>query len=470
MVRILSQTKSAAINPLKSSQPLGAAFAFLGVDGAIPLFHGSQGCTSFALVLFVRHFKETIPLQTTAMDEVATILGGADHLEEAILNLNTRTKPKLIGVCTTALVEARGEDCESDIANIKLKRAEELAGTEVVLANTPDFDGAIEEGWAKAVTAIIDGVTRPGERARKPKKKKEKEKEKKKIAILPGWNLTVADIEHLRDMVEAFGLQPVILPDISGSLDGTVPDRWVPTTYGGTSIDDIRELGTAVKCIAVGEHMRRPADVLHTLTGVPYVLFQSLTELKSIDRFVSLLTAISGAAAPARMRRQRAQLQDALLDGHFHFGGKKIAIAAEPDQLYQLATFFTGMGCEIAAAVTTTDRSKILKKVPAESVQVGDLGDLERLAASADLLVTHSHGRQAAERLGIPLMRVGFPVFDRLGSQHKLTILYQGTRDLIFEIANIFQANRHAPTPEALDPLRKRGMPDELRSSPLTRH
>ncbi|TIV24318.1 MAG: nitrogenase iron-molybdenum cofactor biosynthesis protein NifN, partial [Mesorhizobium sp.] len=74
----------------------------------------------------------------------------------------------------------------------------------------------------------------------------------------------------------------------------------------------------------------------------------------------------------------------------------------------------------------------------------------------ADLLVTHSHGRQASERLRIPLMRIGFPVFDRLGSQHKLAILYQGTRDMIFEVASIFQANQHAPTPEALDPLRNR--------------
>jgi nitrogenase molybdenum-iron protein NifN len=153
MTMVTSIQKAAAINPLKSSQPLGAAFALLGIDAAMPLFHGSQGCTSFALVLFVRHFKETIPLQTTAMDEVATVLGGADNLEEAILNLKTRTKPKLIGVCTTALVETRGEDFSSDLANIKRKRAAELAGTEVILVQTPDFDGAIEEGWTKAVTA-----------------------------------------------------------------------------------------------------------------------------------------------------------------------------------------------------------------------------------------------------------------------------------------------------------------------------
>src|ERR1039457_5821074 len=91
MTMVTSIQKAAAINPLKSSQPLGAAFAFLGIDAAMPLFHGSQGCTSFAVVLFVRHFKATIPLQTTAMDEIATVLGGADHLEEALLNLKNRT-------------------------------------------------------------------------------------------------------------------------------------------------------------------------------------------------------------------------------------------------------------------------------------------------------------------------------------------------------------------------------------------
>lgn len=460
MARIVQQKRQVAINPLKSSQPLGAAFAYLGVDRAMPLFHGSQGCTSFALVLFVRHFKETIPLQTTAMDEVATILGGADHLEEAILNLKNRTKPSLIGVCTTALVETRGEDFAGDIAAIRMRRADDLGDTEVVLSSTPDFDGAIEEGWGKAVTSMIEGVTRPGEQPRDPKK----------IAILPGWHLTVADIELIRETVESFGLQPVILPDISGALDGTVPDHWIPTTYGGTKVEDIRALGNCFQAIVIGEHMRPAAEALQARTGVPYVLFQQLVGMKAIDRFVTMLAMISGNRVPAKVRRRRAQLQDALLDGHFHFGGKRVAIAAEPDHLYQLSTFFTGLGAEIVAAVTTTGTSGILSKVHAETVQVGDLADLEDMAAGADLLVTHSHGRQAAQRLGIPLMRVGFPVFDRLGSQHRRTVLYEGARDLIFETANIFQAGEHQPTPQELNPFRNRETDNDSRPTSFTRH
>ncbi|TCA61072.1 nitrogenase iron-molybdenum cofactor biosynthesis protein NifN [Rhizobium pisi] len=436
MARVVSQTKSAAVNPLKSSQPLGAAFAFLGVDGAIPLLHGSQGCTSFALALLVRHFNEAIPLQTTAMNEAAIIVGGADRLEEAILSLKARTRPRLIGICTTASVEARDEDVAGDVENIKRKRAIELVGTEVVLANTPDFDGAIEEGWSKAVTAVIEAIARPDKQYRNPRK----------IAILPGWNLTVADIEHLRETAVSFGLDPVILPDVSGALDGSIPEEWMPTTYGGTKLEEIRDLGATMQCIAIGEHMRRPAEALQRLTGVPYVLFRSLTGLENVDRFIRVLAAVSCKQTPLNVRRNRMQLQDTMLDGHFHMAGKKIAIASEPDQLFQFSDFFTAMGAEIAAAVTTTGTSKALEMVPAKTVKVGDLSDLESLAATADLIVTHSHGREAARRLGVPMMRVGFPMFDRFGSQHKLTILYRGTRDVIFDFANIIQAN-HPPNP-----------------------
>lgn len=444
---VTSIQKAAAVNPLKSSQPLGAAFAFLGVEAAMPLFHGSQGCTSFALVLFVRHFKETIPLQTTAMDEVATVLGGADNLEEALINLKNRTKPKLIGVCTTALVETRGEDFAGELARIKQKRAAELAGTDVVLVHTPDFDGAIEEGWTKAVTALVGLLSAETSKRVIPNR----------INILPGWHLTVADIELLRETAEAFGLEAIISPDISGALDGTVPEQWTPTTYGGTPVESIRAMGQSAHTIAIGEHMRAPARRLEEIAGVPFTLFETLTELKSIDRFIVLLAEISGRPVPARIRRRRSQLQDALLDGHFHFGGKRIAIAAEPDHLYMLATFFAGLGAEIAVAVTTTGQSPILEQVPAKEVKVGDLMDFEDLAASCDLLVTHSHGRQASERLGTPLMRVGFPIFDRLGTQHKRTVLYEGTRDLIFEVANIFQANLPVHTPESLNPFRDLG-------------
>ena len=91
----------------------------------MPLLHGSQGCTSFGLVLFVRHFREAIPLQTTAMSEVATVLGGFENVEQAIVNdRTTSTSPELIGICSTGVTETKGDDVEGYIQLIRAQHPE----------------------------------------------------------------------------------------------------------------------------------------------------------------------------------------------------------------------------------------------------------------------------------------------------------------------------------------------------------
>ncbi|MFT4095562.1 MAG: nitrogenase iron-molybdenum cofactor biosynthesis protein NifN [Rhodoblastus sp.] len=424
-------SRSLSTNPLKSSAPLGAAMAYLGVEGAVPLFHGSQGCTAFALVLLVRHFKEAIPIQTTAMNEVSTILGGADHVEEALLNIKKRMNPKLVGICSTALTETRGEDFEGDLRLILTKRAADLKGTEIVFASTPDFSGALEEGWAKACHAIVNALTPVGVTTIAGQ-----------VNVLTGVHLTAADIESLRDTIEAFGLEPIFLPDVSQSLDGITTGEWSAATYGGTTLDRIRAMGASCATLAVGEHMREAALLLGERTGAPVHVFPTLTGLDACDDLTAALMEISGRKAPAIVQRERQRLLDAMLDGHFYFAGKQVAIAAEPDLLLSMATLATDLGAKIVAAVTTAPGSAAIDLTPADVI-VGDLGDLEDMAGEADLIMTHSHGRQAAERLGVPHLRIGFPVFDRLGAAYRATLGYAGTRSLIFETANLLLAAPH---------------------------
>jgi nitrogenase molybdenum-iron protein NifN len=140
-----------------------------------------------------------------------------------------------------------------------------------------------------------------------------------------------------------------------------------------------------------------------------------------------------------------------MLDGHFFFGGKRIAIGAEPDLLWTIGSFLAEMGSVIDAAVTTT-QSPLLARMPAERVVIGDLEDLERAAGACDLIVTHAHGRQMAERLHVPLFRMGIPTFDRLGAGHLVSVGYRGTRDLVFTIGNMFMAVPHEPDPDTWRP------------------
>ena len=421
-------TKACAVNPLKTSPALGGALAFLGVDRSLPLLHGSQGCTAFALVLLVRHFREAIPLQTTAMSELSTILGGADNIEQAIGNIYDRAKPRLIGLCSTALTETRDEDVRGDLRSLMLRHPE-WSDLAVVYAPTPDFAGSLEVGWASAVQAMIDALVEEGRRPRVLRQ----------VNLLPASYMTPADVEAIRDIVESFGLSAIVLPDLSGSLDGHVPDEYVPTTLGGTPLDHVTRMGESQMTLAIGEHMRGAAEALERRSGVPFRVFDRLTGLEAFDTFVETLINLSGRPAPERLRRDRNRLVDAMLDGHFYFTGRTVAIAAEPDQLFAVTRFLDEMGCRISAAVTTM-KPPSGAEIPCEHIIVGDLDDLERLASSTgcDLVVADAHAETTAAAIGAPLYRMGFPVFDRLGAGHRVCVGYRGTQELLFNIGNIF--------------------------------
>ena len=436
MAHVTESKKACAVNPLKMSQPLGAAYAFMGLESCMPVMHGSQGCASFGLVLLVRHFKEAIPLQTTAMNEATTVMGGFDNIEKAVLNIRQRARPGLIAICTTGLTETRGDDVAGHLVLIR-QRHPELSDTVIVHVTTPDYVGAFQDGWARAVTALVQQLPQV-----------DAPRCAQRVNVLPGCHLSPGDLDELRELIEAFGLQPVFVPDLSGSLDGHIPDSWLGTTLGGTPLADLQQLGAAAHTLALGEQMRPAAQALQARCGVPFTLFDRLTGLTATDAFVATLAQLSGRPVPPRVRRQRSQLVDAMLDGHFHFGNVRVALAAEPDLLWSAGSFLAEMGAELAVCVTTT-RSPLLERLPAAEVLIGDLEDFEQSArvAGCDLLMTHSHGRQAAERLDKPLFRIGIPMFDRIGNAHICHVGYRGTRQFVFEVGNLLMDHQphHGP-------------------------
>ncbi len=441
MAKLVHPKTALSTMPLKSSAPLGAALAYLGVERAVPLFHGSQGCTAFAMVHLVRHFKEAVPLQTTAMNEVSTILGGADQIEEAIENLRKKSNPGFIGIASTALTETRGEDVPGELKDILSRRAD-FGDTRIVYASTPDFDGGLQDGWAKAVLAMIDALV-PDLSERDP--------DLRQVNLLCGSHLTPAEIDELVRMVRAFGLEPVVLPDISTSLDGHMSDDWSGTSLGGTPLADFQRAAHSAFTLAIGEQMRAAAARIEAKAMVPYRVFQSVTGLKPVDALVRTLMGLSGIQdPPASIKRDRARLIDAALDAHFHIGGLRVAIGADPDLMFALSQALTAMGARIVTAVTTSQHSPLFDRMPCDQVILGDLGDFQTSAQQQDaqILLTHSHGRHVADSLGRPLVRVGFPIFDRIGAQDACRVGYRGSRAFLYEIANTVQAQHHRPQPE----------------------
>ena len=436
MPEIIRRKKAMSVNPLKASQPVGGSLATLGFDRAMPMLHGSQGCTAFAKVYFVRHFREPIPLQSTAMDQSSSVMGADENVIEGLKTVAEKSKPDLITVLTPGLSETQGTDVKRCVREFRV-RYPQFEKVAVVAVNTPDFSGCLESGYAATITEIIDALV--------PESNTVGER-KRQVNVLAGPMLTPGDLEHLRDIIEWFGLRAVFVPDVSDSLDGHLTDAdFSPLTVGGTPLSEIRTLGEAAATFVVGASLARAGETLEQRTGVPTYRFDHLYGLHATDALLLALSKISAVPVPPRLERQRAQLQDAMVDTHFMLGFLRVAIAADPDQLNAFAHLVREMGGETVAAVAAGD-GPALASLPVASVKIGDLEDLEQLAreARAEVIIGNSHAVQTAERLHLPILRCGFPLYDVVGGYQKTFIGYAGSRQTLFDLSNLALSNNHA--------------------------
>jgi len=439
MAEIVLPTKALAVNPLKVSQPMGASLAFLGLARTMPLEHGARGCTSFNKLFFMRHFREPIALQTTAMDQVTTVIGSDDNVVEALRTIAEKNQPDIVGLITTGLSETQGADIHRTIKDFRAAYPQHAAMS-VVPVNATDTLGCLETGFARAVEALITALVPETRKAGlRPRQ----------INVLASPMLTSGDIEAIKDWIDAFGLRAVVLPDIGDSLDGHLIEAGFSTlTYGGTPRDEIIGMGEAVATLVVGPSLNRAADLLKVRTGVPDYRFAGLMGVAECDAFTLALSQISGRVVPDRIERHRAQLLDAMVDVHFYLGSVPVAVAADADLLGMLTRFLISMGVKVVAAVASANADG-LAALPVEQVVIGDLEDLENLARrqGAQLVIANSHALETVARLGVPLMTAGFPQFGCVGGHARCWVGYRGSRQILFDLANILAGQQQVIEP-----------------------
>lgn len=440
MAEIINRKKALAVSPLKASQTMGGVLAILGMARSMPLMHGSQGCTAFAKVFFVRHFREPIPLQTTAMDQVTSIMGADDNVVEALKVISEKNQPGLIGLVTTGLSETQGCDLHSALHEFRSKFPQ-FDNVPVVTVNTPDFSGSFESGYALTVTAIIDTLV-PEDRSKVGQRQRQ-------VNVLCSSSLTPGDLEFIGESIEGFGLRPVLIPDLSGSLDGHLEEsRLNSLTTGGLTVDELKSCNQSIATLVVGESLFPAADLLKERTGVPDHRFGLLMGLEAVDQWLVTLSNLSGNPVPPRLQRQRQQLQDAMLDTHFMLGDSRVAIAADPDLLLAYDRLLRSVGSRTVTAVVPA-RAPALEDSPLAAIQIGDLEDLENSARAegAELVLGNSHALQPARRLGVPLLRVGFPQYDLIGGFQRCWCGYRGTTQALFDMANLLVENHQGIPP-----------------------
>lgn len=416
--------KTGQTNPLKKSQVLGGSVAAIGIKGAMPLHHGSQGCTAFTKTFLTQHFREIVPMQTTALTDISTIMGEDWNLVEGIKNVIAKHNPELLVLLSTGISDTRGDDFERSIKDFKNKYPQ-YDGTKIVYCSTPDFVDDAQTGYINTLKAVFTQL--------KPEKMPVT---KGRINILPPFAMTAGDIDEIRDVVESFGLKPVFLPDISESMSGNA-DSFYSIAPGGCTVEDIETAGSAEITIAIGRTMGELAELINELTETPFTVFDSLIGITETDKFIKLLMELSGRDVPEKLKKQRRIAIDIMLDGHFSYGGKKAAVAIEPDMLLGVCRFLNDeLGIAVQLAVTTT-AADFLNEVPAETAVKGDLEDIALKGGGVSLVLSNTNAEITSEMIHAPLLRIGIPVKDRIGYFIKTYSCYRGAASFGAEIASI---------------------------------
>jgi len=420
--------KPLQINPIKHSQPMGAALAYMGIKNCLPLMHASQGCASYTKVFYTRHFNEPIPMYNTSVSDITAVLDGGDYSIllsiENITKKNKNMKPELIGLHTTGLTETKGDDVRSVGMHIEIPYC---------YVNTPDYEGGMQSGWALTVKSVIEQHTQESS-----------ELKANKLLLLPHVSMQPAEIEKIKECCEGFGFETYALPDLSTSLDGYLSEGQGKLGTGAISIEDIRALGTCATVITIGESMKIASKaLLQKNEEITHIHFNHLMGLEMNDNFVAELMKIREIEPRPLLKRWRGRLQDAMLDAHFLIGSSHFVVTGEPDMCIGICELIQSVGGTIDAVIAT-NYTPVLEQIKSDTVFVGDLEDAKPFFQKADLVISNFH----AERLlhsseHTALILRGFPNYEELGNQLKSDQLYEGSTSFIFEIANALRHVKH---------------------------
>lgn len=437
--RTSSKEYRATKNACKLCAPLGASLVFKGIAGAVPLLHGSQGCSTYIRRYLISHFKEPVDIACSNFAEETAIFGGGANLKIALQNIHRQYDPCLIGIATTCLSETIGDDVPMFLREYAEQHSDEKTAP-LVHVSTPSYQGTHIQGFHNAVLATVKSVTTTGIFSNIGH-----------VNIFPGM-VSPADLRYLKEILTDFQIPFMMLPDYSKTLDGAIWSEYQLIPEGGTTVEMIRCSGNAAGSLEFGRILSKEkqsagkwlqekfhVDCHHL--GLPI----GITET---DRLFQILEMISGRPTPDKYIEERGRLIDSYVDGHKHVMAARVAVYGEEDLVVGMAAFFSEIGIQ-PVVCASGDQSGYLKEeisrlFPEEvdgSIRVmdnADFVDIESAVQEAkpDLIVGHSKGFAMSRRLGIPMVRIGFPIHDRVDASRRLHLGYRGTQQLFDRIAN----------------------------------
>ena len=317
----------------------------------------------------------------------------------------------------------------------------------IVTVSTASYRGTHINGFHAAVKALVDQLGQPGERTGA-------------VNLFPGM-VSAANLRLLKEITTDFGLNCTLLPDYSETMDGETWLQYEKLQSGGTPLTAIAATGSAKASVEFGRTLAADETAgagLLKKFNVPRHWLGLPIGIRESDAFFQLLSELSGHPTPVKYQRERGRLVDSLIDGHKYVLEKRAIVYGEEDLVVGLASFLCEIGVTPVLCATGGHSNHFegalrdaAPSLPAESM-VKERFDFAEIAETAPLLkpdffIGSSKGYRVARELKVPLVRVGFPIHDRIGGQRVLHLGYRGAQELYDRIVNaLLDAKQEAST------------------------
>ena len=430
------------INPIFTCQPAGAQYASIGIEDCIGIVHGGQGCVMFVRLLFAQHFKENFDIASSSLHEDAAVFGAVHRVEEAVDVLLMRyPHVKVIPIITTCSTEVIGDDVDGVITKLNEGLLQEkYAGRDVYLipVHTPSFKGSQVTGYDVALEAFLKTLAR-------------KDQPNGKINLITGW-VNPGDVTALKHLLAEMKVDVTVLFEIE-SFDSPIMPTESEVSHGSTTVEELIGTANALGTIALNRYEGgKAAEFLENEFNVPTMIGPTPIGIRNTDTFLQNLKKMTGKAIPESLVRERGIAIDALTDlTHMFFADKRVAIYGHPDLVIGLAEFCLDLEMKPVLLLLGDDnqsyqedpRIKAFQEKVDFDMQIicnSDLWELEdrikNQELELDLILGHSKGRFISIDNNIPMVRVGFPTYDRAGLYRHPVVGYAGAIWLAETIAN----------------------------------
>ena len=442
------QREALTVNPAKACQPLGAVLCALGFEETMPYVHGSQGCVAYFRTYFNRHFKEPVACVSDSMTEDAAVFGGQKNMFAGLENAKALYKPKMIAVSTTCMAEVIGDDLNAFIGNAK-KEGSVPEDYPTPFAHTPSFVGSHTTGWDNMFEGIMRYFTL--------NYMEDKEVGSNgKINIVPGFETYLGNFRVMHRMLDEMGVEHTMLSDPTEVLD-TPADGQFRMYAGGTTIDEVKDAPNAtdtlflqpwqsVKSMKYTKNTwNQPTNKINIPMGLDWT-----------DEFLMQVSELTGKPVPESLATERGRLVDMMTDSHAWLHGKKFALWGDADFVMGMTKFLLELGAEpthILCSHANKRWKKAVEKMLSESpygadceVHTGkDLWHMRSLVFTnkPDFMIGNSYGKfiqrdtiTKGKEFEVPLIRIGFPIFDRHHMHRDTTLGYEGAIYMLKTIVN----------------------------------